>query len=215
MTYKQNSPLEIYLVSNQSSLNISIYYPNGSMAIDNLAMTKNGFRYNFTFSKTNDQGIYSYNYCDPSGICESNYFQITGTGYEFNTARAIIYIGLLCVLTFMFITNVSVIPLLPSKNKKEDELISINQLKYLRAVLYVTAYLLFLALIYTSSNISFAYLGEQMFAKLLFNIFLVMAWILPLGVIIWLIYIFYMIFEDKEIKRMLDRGFGEDMGGSI
>lgn len=155
---------------------------------------------------------YHYSVCCNSTTNTGGYrqgvFEVNLSGVEFTEARAILYIGLMGMLIFLFIINLIVIPLLPSKDNYDEEgtLISINQLKYLRPILYVTAYLLLMSLMFVSSNIAFAYLGTDLIGDLLFNIFQIMMVLALPMVVIWFIYILASIFQDREMKRYLERG---------
>jgi uncharacterized membrane protein len=59
---------------------------------------------------------------------------------------------------------------------------------------------------YLGSNIAFAYLGTQLFGKLLFNVFYIMGILLFPFALIWIVYIFASIFQDRELKRLMEHG---------
>jgi len=138
----------------------------------------------------------------------STSFEVTGTGHGLSQAKSLLYIVILSVLVLLFIVNMVIIPMLPSGNIKEGELITINHLKYVRSVLYVTAYMLLVSITFTTSNLAIAYLEDGMFGSLLFTIFEMLSWLMLPMVVVWLIYVFYMIFQDKQTKNMLSRGIG-------
>jgi len=138
----------------------------------------------------------------------ATWFDVNGTGYELTQQRTFIYLGLIGLLIFLFVVNIIVIPMLPSDNNRDEEgvLISVNQLKYLRPILYVTAYFLLMSIIYTSSNVALAYMGTTMFGSFLFMIFKIMfALALPM-VFVWFIYLLHQAVTDKELKKGLERG---------
>ncbi len=67
--------------------NLSVFYPNSTTILDNVAMEKDGVFYNYTFCSTNTIGTYSVNgFGDPSGVVTIfNYiFTITPSGFGFN-----------------------------------------------------------------------------------------------------------------------------------
>ena len=143
------------------------------------------------------------------GGFESVAFKVTGTGFEFSQPRAIFSLGLLGVLIFLFIVNLGATSKLPSKDNYDDEgiLMSINQLKYLRPVLWVVTWFIIIAIVFTGSNIAFAYMGTTLLANILFTTFKIMlALSLPM-VIVWFTYLFYSMFRDRQMKTYLDRGW--------
>ena len=133
---------------------------------------------------------------------------VTPTGFELTESKAIIYIGLFGILIFLFVVNLISISLLPSKDNYDEEgtLISINQLKYVRPVLYAVSWFLLISLVFITSNIALAYLETTLIGDLLFKLFQVMmALSLPM-VVLWFIYIFYNIFQDEKMKGYIERG---------
>jgi len=87
-TYGQNENVSLKANLNSTSVNISIYFPNGSSIITNQA-TSNvmGDIWNYTITNTSTLGRYNYDYCDQDGDnCKENFFTITATGDTFSTA---------------------------------------------------------------------------------------------------------------------------------
>lgn len=213
-TYKSNECVELIQVcSNCTYNNISkLFYPNQTVAVSNAVMTADDTIYNYSFCNTYTQGKYIVNgFGDLDGIKTGwNYdFEITRTGFELNQARSLMFIGLLGLLIFLFIVNIGAISMLPSKDNYDEDgvLISINQMKYIRPVLWVVEWFLLIAIIFIGSNISLAYLGTTLIGNLLFKIYyMMMALSLPMFVL-WFIFIFYNIFQDKKMKGYIERGF--------
>ncbi len=174
-------------------------------------MTKTGTFYNYTFCNTSQTGIYNvHGFGDINGIVTSwiYNFEITGTGFEFSQPRAILSLGLIGLLIFLFIITLGGISKLPSKDNYDEEgtLLSINQLKYLRPVLAMVSFFLIIAIVYVGSNIAFAYMGTTLLAEILFAVFKILFGLsLPI-VVVWFCYIFYSIFKDREMKKYLERG---------
>ena len=133
---------------------------------------------------------------------------ITQTGTELTEAKAIVFTALLFILVFLFAVNIGGITLLPSRNTRgeDGELISISSLKYLRSVLFGTAYLIVLAIMFISSNFALAYLETGLFGSVLFVIFQIMMIALLPMFVIWFVFILASIFRDIKIKGMLERG---------
>ena len=208
--YKQGENISVRGNLNATSVNASIYYPNSSLAVDNQPMTQlKGEIWNYSFSSTDTLGVYIYDYCDQNGKnCKENNFEVTSTGTELTTPKAIIYSVLFLILIFLFVITIFGISALPQSNIKDEEgkIISINNLKYLRAVLWMFEWMLLIAIFFISSNLAFAYLGKELFANILFTLFNICLALTPVIVILWFIWIFVRIFQDKKMKGLIERG---------
>jgi hypothetical protein len=156
-------------------------------------------------------GRYSYIVqCNSSlyGGFESIGLNVNYFGEDLSTAQSVLYGWLIFVLIFIFGMNIFLINKLPAKNEQDEQgrIMSISWLKYLRGTLWFVEWMIFVAILYASSGIAFAYLGEQIFANLLFSLFRIcMAMAFPM-LIIWIIWIIVQWFHDKEFQRLLKRG---------
>ena len=85
-TYEQGATVSVRGNLNASSVNVTIYFPNSSIAVDNQPMTQlKGEIWNYSFSSTDTLGEYIYDYCDQDGRnCRENNFEITPTGLTAN-----------------------------------------------------------------------------------------------------------------------------------
>jgi len=140
--------------------------------------------------------------------------EINPSGLEFTSARSILYIGLFAVLIFTFFITFFGIGLLPSSNTSDEEgnLLSISYLKYFRTVLWFVEWMILLAIFFVSSNLAFAFLGEEMFAQLFLMMFKVCFGLTPIIVIVWIMWIIAQIIQDKRIRNLWERGMmGEDI----
>jgi len=212
-TYKKGECIELLQSgAGLTSCNISsVRYPNSTSAGDNLSMTKDGTQYNYTFCSTNNLGNYIV-----SGVCANETeavawaydFEITNSGETLNQGRSLIYIGLLAVLVFLFIVDLVGYTKLPSGNDRDEQgfFIGINKLKYLRPVLLALAWGILMAIVFTSSNIALSYLEAGMFGGILFSLFKIMLGLsLPI-VVVFFIMLLINLFQDKKMKRMIERG---------
>jgi hypothetical protein len=97
---------------------------------------------------------------------------------------------------------------LPNSNQRDEEgkILSVVYLKYLRLPLWLFAYFLFTGIVFLSSNLAYAFLGEQMFAKILFAIYTILLSLSPLIVIVLLVSFFVRLYHDKQFQKMLNRG---------
>ena len=212
-TVKQNTCIDLYQWCNDCTyVNVtSVQLANKTITYLNVAMTENGYDYTYNYCNNSLLGDYFYTVCSDTSAtnkCATFSYGVTGTGQEFSLQRMWLSLGMLGLVVLLFITNLIVIPLLPNKDNTDEEgtLISINKLKYIRPILYVTAYLLLMSIIFIGSNLSLAYLGTTLLGNLLYKIFYIMAAIMPLMLVLWFIYIFYNIFQDKQMKDYIERG---------
>ena len=213
-TFKQNEDVLLRANLNGAFVNLTVYYPNSSIAIENESMTNIfGETWSYNFTNTSSLGVYAFDYCDENGSnCVENTFELTTTGFELTEARAIIFIGLLGLLAFLFVVSIFGFSALPSGDTKDQEgmIIDINNLKYVRPVLLVVAWVLLMTMFFIGSNIGFAYLGSTLVANILFDIYKIMMILTLPFMVFWLVWIFVKIFQDGELKKILDRGVGSE-----
>ena len=212
--FKLNNCIELLQsCSNCTYVNVSsVLYPNSSQALGQVQLTKIGTKYNYTSCAiSSDLGTYIVNgFGDVDGVTTvfAYDYEVTYLGKQLDSGKSILYIGFLSLLVLIFFLNFYGMGYLPSRNQKDEQgrIMSINYLKYFRNVLWMTGYFLFIGIIYISSNLAFAFLGEELLAKTLFIIYRVSFGLAPVVVIVWMIFIFASIFHDKEFQRMLNRG---------
>jgi len=200
-----------------ASYNVTISYPNGSSMISNLNTTSLGlgsFKYQLTFPIQGIYKIQSFCYNGTASSSNNEEIEVTYDGNYLDISRTIMYLGLTSVLGLLFVLILIIIPKLPSSDIMNDEglIININQLKYLRPVMYALSWGLLLGIIFMISNISIAYLPTNMFGTFFFSIYRVMFILTLPMLIIWFIFMFVKIWRDREIKHMLERGV--DIRGS-
>jgi len=198
-----------------STCELTVRFPrNNTIVFQNQSMSTGGdglFEKNFTEGNLAIPGKYNWDmFCCSNGNCGEAHgtFQVTTTGVELTKDKALIYLGMLALLIFIFMVNMAGIALLPSSNTADEDeiLLGVNKLKYLRAVLFPLAWGLLLSILFTASNISFLYLETTMMAQLLFVLYKFMMLMSTPMVILWGLWILARIFQDKQIKELLDRG---------
>ena len=213
-TFKQGSCATlIQTCSNCTFVNItSIAYPNSTFAVNTQTeMTKAGTSYNYTFCNISAIGNYIVSgYGDLDGTNEvwGFNFDVTYFGQSITTSQSIVYFIMFIILFFVFLMNMFFINKLPGSNAKDEEgrILSINYLKYLRFTLWFVEWMLFIGITYLASNLAFAYLGEQLFARAIYAIFQISFALTPVILIVWICWIFAKMFHDKQFHRMLNRG---------
>lgn len=176
-----------------------------------IKMQKTGTSYNHSFCNTNSFGVYiisgDHDRDGEIDIWNAN-FESNYNGSENTTAQSILYLGLLAIFVFILFIAFFVMNLLPKSNTPDEEgkIMSVNYLKYFRLPLWLFIYFLFIALVFLSSNIAFAFLQEQMFGKILFAIYSILFALSPVVLILIVISFFVKIIEDKKLKKMMSRG---------
>lgn len=189
-----------------------ILYPNSSFALrGEYSMNKLGFDYNYSFNDTQTLGQYLvYGHCDESGT--NTYwvydFEVTYTGDSLDTSKSIMYAVLLALLVFFFILIIYFTGNLPESKTRNEEgnILSISSLKYLGATLIFVDWLILTSIFYISSSLAFAYLGETLFANILFTIFQICFGLTLPMVVVWFIWIIANIVQDKKINKLITKG---------
>jgi len=214
-TFKQRTTVTLpQLCATCTSNNITnIQYPNGTIIVSNIQMTKTGSWFNYTLASSyiTEIGTYSVNGIgDLDGVDTvwAYTFDVTGTGIQFTTANSLFYIALLCFLIFLFILNIVGISKLPQGNVRADSgnILSISLLKYFKPALVVIAWGLIISILFISSSISSAYLGSNGFSSFLFGFYKISSFLVYPMLLLGFAWMILMIFNDIKIKQLLDRG---------
>ena len=213
--HKQDTELQFSITSNNATqCNLTtINAPAGEVITINQIGTRSSQTFNFTVGDGNysEFGSYCHNIECSDGsttISGDKCYEVNYFGKELTSSQSTIYIGLLGILIFTLFITFMGMNHLPSSNEKDEygRILSISYLKHFRLVLWLVSYFLFIAIIYMSSNIAYAFLSEQMFAKFLFAIFTVLFALAPVVVIVLVISFFVKFYHDKEFQDLLNRG---------
>lgn len=202
------------ICSSSAYCNLTIYYPNNSNSIYNVVMTNNNNGiFNRTLAASNIDVLGNYNWdmfcCDDVDCGEAHgTFKVTKSGGEISQEKAIIYIAMIGLLVILLLICIAGIGWLPDSNAKDEDglILSVNKLKYVRNVLYVVAYALLIGIVFLSSNVSYLFLETPMMGNFLFMVYKVLMYMALPMVVVWFIFIFISLFNDKEIKNMLEQG---------
>jgi len=213
-TFKINECVQVKTILNSTQANISsISYPNSTIAITEQPMTKVGLTFNYTFCDTAALGTYVYDYYDELGNVYVNDFKITYTGEEVTSQQIFIYIIALIFLILLLFGTSFLINKLPSKDAIDEEgtIMQVSMLKHLRTVLWVFIWVITMVITFIISNLGIAYLNSKMIGDLFFVIYRIQFYVLIIGTPVYLCWIIYKIFKDKEMKRLMERGI--EFGG--
>lgn len=123
--------------------------PDKVISILNQTMTRNETIYNITIGADNLNQIGGYKgttFCNNATFSgnEDVFFDVTPTGTVLSTGEAILYLLFLLAVVTMFFTSLFWAIRLPFKNivNAHNEIISVNDLKYLKVFLSVISYVL-------------------------------------------------------------------------
>jgi len=198
---------------------ISINYPNGTRSISkHNASVVNGqtnYTFNQTFHKVNGDYATTIHCISGSDNGFTTYvLRLNPTGEEVTTEQTYLYILGLFFLLLLIFGTVFLIGKLPSNDSVDDRnmILQVNQLKHLRKVLWVVVWGLSMAIVFVISNIALAFLTNEMLGNLFFTFYQIMFWATVIMLPLWLIWIFYSIWQDREVKKMLNRGI--EVGGN-
>jgi len=210
-TFKQNDCVNIKTILNTTSVNIStISYPNSSIVVSNEEMTKNGKTFNYSFCNTNTLGIYLYDYFDAEGNTYVNDFKVTPNGKEFTSQNSIAYLGFIFILLFTFFLTMYGAGRIEWKNKKNNEgkILTINNFKYVKILLYTLAYFELMFLFGLSYKVcrEADIEGFMQFFNFIYQLFLHL--IYPL-IIALIIIVFVIWINNKKLHERLKLGLGK------
>ncbi len=210
------------LPNDEASCYFHLYNNSGNHVFQSnpLESLINGWDYEVLIKAGNfsNAGMFTYNiFCNTTeitdqsgigGVVKGN-FEVNYSGKDLTESQSIIYFVLLGILILTLFAIFFGMSFLPSSNERDEEgkILSVSYLKYLRLPLWLFAYFLFIAIVYLSSNIGFAFLPGQLFAKLLFAIFVILMSLSTLVIIIIIISFFVKFYHDKDFQKYFSRGF--------
>ena len=139
--FKQNTNITLIQICGTCTFNTinSVLYPNSSIALSNISMTKDGTFYSFvlnnSFTLTN--GDYIVNGFGDLGGTNTSWsynFEITATGFHLETSDSLIYIVILIATFILFLSFLYPAITLPYSNRinEEGSITKIIKLKYLK-----------------------------------------------------------------------------------
>lgn len=170
-----------------SKMNVTILYPNSSSFINNQPMTNNIYYANYTLTPSVN-GEYIYFYSDGTNSSKSS-FIVTTTGNELNTSQIILYVFTGAILLFLFLLSLYGGINLPYMNQRnnDEEVIQINYKKYLKIFCWGLSYMFFLAIIFMSYNLIYAYSQWEnlaVFFGYIYRLFFIMALPVFIGIVL-------------------------------
>jgi len=198
------------------SCNISsVDYPNGTILISDIGMTKRAGDFNYTLdgSYTDASGTYRVNgFCDYGDDVRKNWvynFRVSKLRGELSTSESITYIIVFIIGFIVFIGLLIMGIYLPGSNKRDEMtgyIIAVRNIKYLKLVCLGFAYIISLTISYFAYTLSYAYLDFQFLTSLFKFLFYFEAIAtLPLFILFTYLTISNLI-RDSQVKDLLLRG---------
>ena len=191
----------------------SISFPiNSTRAISETGMQKNSADFNYTFYNSSVDGRY-----DVRGYCTFGddvkkpwvaYFIVNYAGQPLSTAQGIIYLIVLVISFAIFLLCLYGALVIPWKDEKNEEgkVISVNEIKYFKVVMWVFAYLLLLWISFISMGISRNFLALNGADRLFYLIFRILLVFLFPTIVVSLILAIVSFLTGKKITKALERG---------
>jgi len=199
-------------ISNATACQLTLYYPNQSVGLDNVTMTKIGDIYNYSFCSNIVSGTYIYvTQCNPNDVWSDPIpvdYPVNGYGSEVTGSQIAGYAILLTLSLLILALTVYGSFSIPWNNNRDEEgrVISINDLKYLRVVGLVFAYLELLLIISIAKNMALGFLLNDG----IYNLFNIIYTFMMVGMLVFFpLLIFFTIviwLNDKTTQKAIARG---------
>lgn len=188
-----------------SSINITIFYPDSTIFINNEQMEDNSYYANYSFTPT-ENGEYLYFYSDGTNSSEG-ILKVSPTGNDIDTAEGIIYFMVLVILFFLLsICTYGAFSIQGENVKNNDqEIIQVNWKKYLKIFCIAMAYTFFIMVIWFIWNLVYAYSDWYQLNNIFHLLFRILyAAIIPLVLVIS-VYSIAKFKDDKKINEFIKR----------
>lgn len=194
----------------------SVDYPNGTIVINDVEMTKRNGDFNYTLDGSYTDGIYGTykvnGYCTFGSDVIKNwvyYVDVNPTGEELGIQTSIIYI-IIFIISILVLVSLLVLGIyLPVSNNRDEMtgyILAINNLKYLKILLLSFAYLTAFFISFFTYYLSRAFLWADFITNIAYFIFVLMA-ILILPFFIFMIYLFIANWiKDNKLYELISRG---------
>lgn len=202
----------IQTCDNCSYVNITkILYPNTSIAGTNIGMSKSGTIFNSTFCDTHTTGWYIINTVgdlDGSPVASSYNLQVTKSGEDFSVAKSIMYIFMLILSYFLFITCIISFVKIDWKDPKDYEgrIVSVNDFKFMKVIMFFVSYLMLIFAFFVTYGVLNSFLYYDALTNIFKLLYTVGLYLLYPMFIVGFGLLIYMAIESKKLKKLLDRG---------
>jgi len=216
-TFKQNQNIPLIQTCSDCTYNKITYIqkPDGAILNFNVEMDKDGTFYNWTLDSnyTDQIGIYLINGIGDIGGTEDTWyydFKVTPDGKEFTTQNSISYLGFILIILFTFFLTMYGAGRIEWKSKKNNEgkILTINNFKYVKILLYTLAYFELMFLFGLSYKVcrEADIEGFAQFFNFIYQLFLNLIYPLIIGLII---IVFVIWINNRKLSKRLKLGLGK------
>ncbi len=223
LTFKQSEEVDIKIVcinagfcTASAQCNVSIFSPTEKTILDGVQATQAASLafYNITLNSTQTEELGEYTvggFCKDGSVTQivDFNFDITKTGTELSTSRAILHFVLLIGVLGVFLLTLWGAIILPMKNPRGglDEIVAVDFLKYFKLGLMFISYTLLVWVINLFLSISNNFLLLTQFNGFFTMIFVILrAFMWPLFITMWVVFII-LAWKDLRLIKLLERGF--------
>ena len=223
LIFKQSEEVDIKIVcinagfcSVATQCNVSVFSPTETTILDGVQATQAASLafHNITLNSTQTEELGEYRvggFCKDGSVTQvvDFVFDITKTGTELSTSRAILHFVLLIGVLGVFLLTLWGAIILPMKNPRGglDEIVAVDFLKYFKLGLMFISYTLLVWVINLFLSISNNFLLLTQFNGFFTMIFVILrAFMWPLFVTMWVVFII-LAWKDLRLLKLLERGF--------
>ncbi len=213
-TIKQSECIQIPQVcASCSYVNLSVQYPNKSIAISNQGMTPNGAGlWTYEFCNTNQLGRY-----DVTGIGDLNgvdtgfsvlWFEVSRQGTQTTTGQGIIYVVSATLVFLLFLLTLYFAISIPwaDHRRSDGSILYIDYKKYLKFVMAFVSYLILMFFMFIGKGMSYSFLDSTE----LYGFFNVASSIMVIAIapvlIVSVVFLIFSVLTDKKISKAIERG---------
>lgn len=218
--YLQNSNIEIRhpirfdgVIDGKAFVNISVTDPDNLVILGNSNMTFDPFtnQNNITIPSNSTSKLGNYGYCisasnTTNSDTECFIFEVSLTGKRASVSESIVYMMMAFLSIVFFLLSLYGSIKIPFKNSRSSQgfIVTINDLKYLKMILWVVTYMLLIFIMLSFSVVS-KMSNWDVFYKIFYSAFwFLIVFLFPIFVIIFIIAVMNF-YDDKKLRRLIDR----------
>ena len=182
--YKPYTPINLQfrctlngaIPSPSTTFNISLYYQNGSVYVNNTQTAAQGsgsFNYTVTFPSTETYEVKMFCTDGTNSFSDEGYYIITPTGTQLSTSQSVTYILIFIVSLIIFAGLLLAGIYIPKDNRRDQftgYIIAVENTKYIKYLCIMFAYLVALFIAFFSYSMCFSYLDFPYMANILYFI---------------------------------------------
>lgn len=221
-TFQQNSTIDIIksirlngAVSSNIFANITVYNPDGNAIVEFQPMTYNSntgtHNYTLLSANTSQTGTYCYDITasgDGENLTNSFCFDINPSGQELTTGQGILYFIIFLFAVFVFCLCLYGSIKIPFRNQRDEsgKVIKMNDLKYVKMILWFMTYLIAIWIIALSESITQTFLFFNSASKFFYFLYWILFSFLWPIIVCFFIFSLILFFQDSKFRDALQKG---------